>query len=99
MRNRTLFNRLSAGSSASLAPKLEGRHGPTQMTDYRSGASCRETSHLWEGGGLRGRSYIETGNPCCVVWGVWLGNPPSQPVEGSPGQTTQTTQQGFPVFV
>ena len=34
-----------------------------------------------------------------VVWGVWPGNTLSQPFEGFPDHTPQTTQQGFPVSI
>jgi hypothetical protein len=34
-----------------------------------------------------------------VVWGVWPGNTLSQPCEGFPDHTPQTTQQGFPVSI
>ena len=44
-----------------------------------------------------GEVYMETGKPWCVIRGVWPGDPLSQPFEGFPDHTPQTTQQRCPV--
>lgn len=61
--------------------------------------SWTETSHLWERRWAVGEVYMETGKPWCVIRGVWPGDPLSQPLEGFPDHTPQTTQQGFPVSI
>ena len=44
-----------------------------------------------------GEVYMETGKPWCVIRGVWPGDPLSQPLEGFPDHTPETTQQRCPV--
>ncbi len=51
------------------------------------------------GGGLRGTCHTKTGNPCCVVWVVWPGDPSTGCEGGFPSHTPQTTQHGFPVSI
>ena len=70
---------------------------PPQKTDSSKLMSWTETSHLWERRWAVGEVYMETGKPWCVIRGVWPGDPLSQPLEGFPDHTPQTTQQRCPV--